>query len=245
MKEAWNFAVMRGDRRHNILCDLLRADGHSARLLPEPERWGQENLPPPGAMLIANKAGDALRQNARDAGLRLLEYGNLPSYQRENGQITAENAVQIAMKHRLRTLRGSDALVIGWGNIGKPLVQLLMAMGAHAGAAVRREEQLWQLKGQGTTPLLSCKLEQEIGEYDIVFNTAPAPLLTEAVMQQLRPGALVVDLASSPGGVDWDAAKRLEIKAVQALGLPGVFTPVSGAIAIRNAVYSLCEEEHP
>ena len=95
MKEAWNFAVLRGDRRQNILCDLLREDGYPVRLLPEPEKWGQENLPPPGAILIAAKAGEPLRRAARDAGFRLLEYGSLPSFQRENGQITAENALQV------------------------------------------------------------------------------------------------------------------------------------------------------
>ena len=136
MKEAWNFAVLRGDRRQNILCDLLREDGYPVRLLPEPEKWGQENLPPPGAILIAAKAGEPLRRAARDAGFRLLEYGSLPSFQRENGQITAENALQVAMKHRLRTLYGSDALVIGWGNIGKPLAALLLGLGARTAVAV-------------------------------------------------------------------------------------------------------------
>lgn len=244
MKEAWNFAVLRGDRRQNILCDLLREDGYPVRLLPEPEKWRQENLPPPGAILIAAKAGEPLRRAARDAGFRLLEYGSLPSFQRENGQITAENALQVAMKHRLRTLYGSDALVIGWGNIGKPLAALLRGLGARTAVAVRREEQLWQLKGEGLRPILSRRLEEEIGEYDVIFNTAPELLLTEPVLRALRPGALVVDLASRPGGVDWEWARALEIKAVQALALPGVLTPVSGALAIRNAVYSLCEEEH-
>ena len=116
---------MRGDRRQNLLCDLLIADGHRAQLLPEPEKWGRENLLPPGAFLVTAKASDALKEAALKYGFRLIEYGIIPSFVEENGAITAEGALQIAMRHRLRTLRGSDVLVIGYGGIGKPLSAIL------------------------------------------------------------------------------------------------------------------------
>ena len=235
---------MRGDRRQNLLCDLLIADGHRAQLLPEPEKWGQENLLPPGAYLVVAKASPAVREAAVQYGFRLLEYGNLPSFVEENGAITAEGAIQLALRHRLRTLRGSDVLVMGYGGIGKPLAALLKSFGASVSVAVRRAEQLWVLKGEGYLPLLSQDLETQAGEYDVLFNTAPQLLLTRPVLEQLRPGTLVVDLSSKPGGVDWQAAKELEVKAIHALALPGQLTPVSGALAIRNAVYQLCEEDH-
>lgn len=245
MKESMDFAVMRGDRRQNLVCDLLIADGHRAQLLPEPEKWGQENLLPPGAFLVTAKASPALREAALQQGFRLLEYGNLPSFQQENGAVTAEGALQVAMRHRLRTLRGSDVLVIGYGGIGRPLAALLKGLNtASVTVAVRREEQIWVLRGEGYRPMLSRDLEDQAGEYDVVFNTAPELLLTRPVLEQLRPGALVVDLASKPGGVDWQAAKELNIKTVHALALPGQLTPVSGAVAIRNAIYELCKEEH-
>lgn len=243
MKETMDFLVMRGDRRQNILCDLLIADGHNAQLLPGPEKWGRQNLPAPGALLVTAKADTALREAALAHGFRLLEYGKLPSFQRENGEVTAEGAVQVAMKHRLRTIRCSEALVIGYGSIGRPLAALLKGLGcSRVDVAVRREEQLWVLKGEGYHPFLSRDIEDRVENYDLIFNTAPELLLTRPVLEQLRPGALVVDLASKPGGVDWQAAKDLELKAVHALALPGQLTPVSGAIAIRNAVYKLCEE---
>ncbi len=245
MKERLDFLILRGDRRQNLLCDLLIADGHCAQLVGGPETWGRENLPPPGAFLVAAKADSALRQAAGDYGFRLAEYGALPGFQAENGAITAEGALQIAMKHRLRTIRGSDALVIGWGGIGRPLSALLKALGcASVSVAVRREEQLWVAKGEGYHSLLSKDIEDCAQQYDLIFNTAPELLLTRPVLEQLRPGALVVDLASRPGGVDWACAKALGVKAVHALALPGHLTPVSGAVAIQNAVYAICKEEH-
>lgn len=235
---------MHGDRRQNLLCDLLIADGHRAQILPEPEHWPRENLPPPGAILVAPKCSPGLRDAAAEYGFRVLEYGKLPSFVRENGAVTAEGALQVAMRRRLRTLRGSDALVIGYGGIGRPLAALLKGLGtASVGVAVRREEQLWVLKGEGYCPMLSADLKAQVGKYDVIFNTAPELLLTGDVMEQLRPNVLIVDLASKPGGVDWKAAQKRSIKAVHALALPGQLTPVSGALAIRNAVYELCEED--
>ncbi len=245
MKESLDFAVLRGDRRQNLLCDLLIADGHRAQLLPEPEKWDRENLFPPGAFLVAAKANDGLRESALNHGFRLIEYGGMPSFVEENGAITAEGAIQVALQHRLRTLRGSAALVIGWGGIGKPLSALCKAMGAaRTAVAVRCPDQLWRIKAEGYHPLLSQNLDSEAGEYDLIFNTAPALVLDRKALERLSPGALVVDLASRPGGVDWEAAKELEVKTVHALALPGQLTPVSGAIAIRNAVYQCFEEEY-
>ncbi len=235
---------MRGDRRQNLLCDLLIADGHRAQLLPEPEKWGRENLLPPGAFLVTAKASDALKEAALKYGFRLIEYGNIPSFVEENGAITAEGALQIAMRHRLRTLRGSDILVIGYGGIGKPLSAMLKSLGADVSVAVRREEQLWILKGEGYRPVLSKDLLQFAGEYDVIFNTAPQLLLTRPVLEQMSPGVLIVDLASRPGGVDWKTAREMELKAVHALALPGQLTPVSGAIAIQHAIYQICEEAY-
>lgn len=235
---------MRGDRRQNLLCDLLIADGHRAQLLPEPEKWGRENLLPPGAFLVTAKASDALKEAALKYGFRLIEYGNIPSFVEENGAITAEGALQIAMRHRLRTLRGSDVLVIGYGGIGKPLSAMLKSLGADVSVAVRREEQLWILKGEGYRPILSKDLFQFAGEYDVIFNTAPQLLLTRPVLEQMSPGVLIVDLASRPGGVDWKTAREMELKAVHALALPGQLTPVSGAIAIQHAIYQICEEAY-
>lgn len=235
---------MRGDRRQNLLCDLLIADGHRAQLLPEPEKWERENLLPPGAFLVTAKASDALKEAALKYGFRLIEYGNIPSFVEENGAITAEGALQIAMRHRLRTLRGSDVLVIGYGGIGKPLSAMLKSLGADVSVAVRREEQLWILKGEGYRPILSKDLLQFAGEYDVIFNTAPQQLLTRPVLEQMSPGVLIVDLASRPGGVDWKTAREMELKAVHALALPGQLTPVSGAIAIQHAIYQICEEAY-
>ena len=133
--------------------------------------------------------------------------------------------------------------IIGFGRIGQALTVRLTSLGAFVIVCARNEAQMRRAHEIGAHPLPLERIAQACAQADVIFNTVPELLLTRPVLEQLRPGTLVVDLASKPGGVDWEAARQLNVKAVHALALPGQLTPVSGAMAIRNAVYELCKEE--
>lgn len=62
---------------------------------------------------------------------------------------------------------------------------------------------------------------------------------------RLRHGAvraLVIDLASRPGGVDFAAAAELGVRCVWALSLPGKVAPVTAGRYIMDTVYHIMEE---
>ena len=80
-------------------------------------------------------------------------------------------------------------------------------------------------------------------ECDILFNTVPVRLLTRTALSLLKPGTPVIDLASKPGGLDFQAASRLGVKAVWALGLPGDVAPVSSGEMIRDTIYNILPEQ--
>ena len=75
--------------------------------------------------------------------------------------------------------------------------------------------------------------------YDLVVNTVPSRVLGEERLARLRPGCLVIDLASKPGGVDMEAASRLGVPVVWALSLPGKVAPVTSGRIIRDTVYHI------
>ena len=45
-------------------------------------------------------------------------------------------------------------------------------------------------------------LDASIGEFPLIINTVPAVLLDEHKLRLLKPKAIVLDLASKPGGDD-------------------------------------------
>ena len=53
------------------------------------------------------------------------------------------------------------------------------------------------------------------------FNTVPSLLFDRPALKALDKGTLLIDLASRPGGVDFNAAAELQIKTIWALSLPG------------------------
>ena len=58
----------------------------------------------------------------------------------------------------------------------------------------------------------------------------------------MRPGTLLIDLASEPGGVDFPSAGELGIPTVHALSLPGKVAPKASGEIIKNIIYSVMEE---
>ena len=86
------------------------------------------------------------------------------------------------------------------------------------------------------------QLEGWLCGYDLVINTVPARILTRSLLEDLTPGCLVIDLASKPGGVDFEAAADLGVKAVWALSLPGKVAPVSSGRILRDTIYHMLQE---
>jgi dipicolinate synthase subunit A len=70
----------------------------------------------------------------------------------------------------------------------------------------------------------------------------PAVILDEEKLAKLGRDCLVIDLASKPGGVDFETAKNLGLKTIWALSLPGKVSPYSaGEIILDTVLNLLCE----
>ncbi len=136
-------------------------------------------------------------------------------YLQENAAITAECAMTIARQHL--AVQESSSLVIGWGRIGKCLARLL----PRVSVAVRKERDLMALKAQGISALLLPELDAR--EYDLIFNTAPAPVLDQA---DTRPSAILIDLASQRG-IEGD-------RVIWARGLPGKMAPEEAGLLMAK-----------
>ena len=62
-------------------------------------------------------------------------------------------------------------------------------------------------------------------------------------MAKIAANALIIDLASAPGGVDFDSARRMGITAIHALSLPGKVAPKTSGEIIKNTIFNILEEE--
>jgi len=155
---------------------------------------------------------------------------------------TAEGAIQIAMEEMPTTLHNSNALILGYGRIGKTLAKMLQGIGANVYVEARKYADLAWIKSYGYRPVLLSELSQTVKDINVLFNTIPSIVLNNEVLRMLNSDCLIIDLASKPGGVDFDKAKELGLKAIWALSLPGKVAPVTAAEFIKDTAYNIIEE---
>lgn len=159
-----------------------------------------------------------------------------------NAVSTAEGAIQIAMEETYKTIHGSKILILGFGRIGKILAKMLDGMGAKVACEARKNSDLAWIKAYGYEPIPLKKIDEKLPEFDIILNTIPHIIIDSSNVSQIKKDAVVIDLASNPGGVDKEEIKKKKIKFVWALSLPGKVAPITSAQYIKETLYNILEE---
>ena len=191
----------------------------------------------PGGIILAGKSDDRLRRLFPDNVI--LEYMSREELCLKNAVPTAEGAVQTALEELPVTLSGMRVLIVGMGRIGTALAAILKGFGADITAAVRNERGTAKARLAG---IKSIRTEDIRAGYGLVFNTVPGLVFSREKLAEFGSRTLFIDLASKPGGIDFEAARELGIKTVWALGLPGRTAPVTAGEMIAETVLEMLSE---
>ena len=73
-------------------------------------------------------------------------------------------------------------------------------------------------------------------EADAIINTIPALVITKKEIDLLHEDAVVLDIASAPGGCDSAYCKEKHVPYKLALGLPGLYCPKTSAMILLEAM---------
>jgi dipicolinate synthase subunit A len=160
----------------------------------------------------------------------------------KNARITAEATVAEILKCGKYSILGQKIVVTGYGKCGKSVADLLGAMGAKVTVLARSKAARKAAKADGHNAVdFSYGAEEAYGTTMFV-NTVPACVLTENIISEMHTDAVIVDIASAPGGCDKKAAEKYGIPVISALGLPGIYTPKSSAKVLADAI---CKKTFP
>lgn len=194
---------------------------------------------PRGMPVFGGKVRETLRNQAEKLGVEVLDYAEQETFQIQNAVLTAEGAIQLALETMPGTLHGSQCLVTGYGRIGRVLAGMLHGLGAKVCVSARRPEDLAWICAAGYASLETGALHGCLENVQVVFNTVPARIFTDVLLKELPTEALVIDLASLPGGVDFDAARAQNRKVLHALALPGKTAPAAAGNVIAATVLQM------
>ncbi len=192
--------------------------------------------------ILAGRCDTKIKAMAENHRIMLVDYLCREELAMLNAIPTAEGAIQIAMEETPYTLHSSKCLIIGNGRIGKILAKMLNGLGSNVTVAARKKGDQAFAYAMGCESCSISDLGAKIEKYDIIFNTAPSMILDYHLLSKLKKNVLIIDLASKPGGVDFDEARRLGIKVIWALSLPGKVAADTAGDIICSTILNIIDE---
>ena len=152
---------------------------------------------------------------------------------------TAEGAIDVAIQNTDTTIHGSSVLILGFGRVAKEVANKFHGLSAKVTCAARKNTDLAWIKAMGYKGVNINDLGEDLKEYDIIINTVPHMIIDKEEMQYMKKNVLLIDLASSPGGINTEDAQKMNLKFVWALALPGKIAPITSAEFIKQTIYNI------
>lgn len=191
----------------------------------------------PEAVIFAGKYDKKLSDAF--SGYEIIDYMEREDLSLKNAIPTAEGAVEIALNELPVTLNRLKVLIVGLGRIGTSLAEILKGFGSDITVAVHNAKGTAKARIAGIKSVCTDKMDTD---YQLVFNTVPEMIFNSELLKRFNDDTLFIDLASKPGGIDFDSAVTLGKKVVWALGIPGKTAPVTSGEFIAETVAGIIEE---
>lgn len=151
----------------------------------------------------------------------------------KNAIPTAEGVVNIIITNTDFTIDKSKILVIGFGRVGERVSKVLKNMGANIFCIDVNKDKLANIASSSYNVIEKISEKQS---YDVIVNTVPSMVLGEDKLKLISKETLIIDVASNPGGVDYNYAKENGYNVIHELGIPGKIAPKTAADNIKQAI---------
>lgn len=238
----------------NCACLLSCLYGAECVILPIPaEKSGMINTPlsdrtlrteeltaclNSGQRLVGGSFGKEFVFAAKASGAKITDLLKDEAFAAYNASLTAEAAVGMLICESDTALAGSRILVLGYGRIGRELAKRLALLGAEVTVAARGAEARADAERTGVSAVTIEALDDITERFDFIVNTVPARILSNTALCGAAESAILMELASAPGGFDGELARNIGLKTLFASGLPGKFSPRSSAQYIKRYITS-------
>ncbi|WP_173916463.1 dipicolinic acid synthetase subunit A [Halobacillus sp. Marseille-Q1614] len=191
---------------------------------------------PAHCQIYSGIANDALKKIVKKAGRDLIPLMDRDDVAIYNSIPTVEGTIMMAIQHTDYTIHGSKVLILGLGRVGMSLARTFHQLGAKISVGVRSDAGKARVYEMGLTPIDMRDIDKYEMEFDYVLNTVPAPVVNASIIKKLPSHALILDLASKPGGTDFRYAEKRGIKAILVPGLPGLVAPKTAGNIVANVI---------
>lgn len=171
-----------------------------------------------------------------------IDYNKNESFLLENAYLTSEGALTLCKENSDTSIYNSNILIVGYGRIAKALHNDIRALGGKVTVCSRSPKSRIEALYNGASHIGFDELKKP-NKYDFIFNTVPHIVFTKAELCALKEGAVIIDLASFPGGVDTLVANSKNIKLINGRSLPSKYSKRTAGYLIGKVVYEIIRED--
>ncbi|SDY70153.1 dipicolinate synthase subunit A [Evansella caseinilytica] len=206
-----------------------------------PENWLKKT--PDHTVIYSGISNNVLKKLASNNECQLIELLERDDVAIYNSIPTAEGAVMMVIQNTDITIHDSNVAVTGFGRVGMTVARTFKNLGARVEVIANELNLRARAFEMHLDSYSLAELPQRVKNIDVIINTIPAKVLSVDVLSKMPPHALVIDLASKPGGTDFRYAEKRGIKALLAPGLPGIVAPKTAGKIIANVLTALLLEQ--
>lgn len=168
--------------------------------------------------------------------IRYYDYNNDEVFLLKNAYLTAEGALAHIIMNTDPSLTNTYALILGYGRVGRAIAEVLKHNGAKVAVAARRKASRDEAIKLCTRVYTMENFIDDITDFTTIINTIPDKIIKGEILDRIDKDCFILDLASLPGGVDFDAAKNKGLNVLHALGIPGKAAPKTAAAYLEECI---------
>ena len=151
-----------------------------------------------------------------------------------NAIITAEGTIEKIINKSEKSLFESNVCILGYGRVSKALARRIEPLCKNLIVYNNPSVNYIYTKINNIKSKYIDSFKDDIQNFDVIVNTIPSLILNKELLDKTDKNSLILDLASLPGGVDFNYAKKLNLKTIHYLGVPSKVSCLSSANTIFN-----------
>lgn len=160
----------------------------------------------------------------------------------KNAIPTVEGIIEDLIINTDITLHDSNIMVIGYGNIGKRLCDILKYMGANITVGIIDENDIDILQNKKLDYIFTdnkSSFYSALEKSEIIVNTAPSRIIDEGCISHLNKDSYILDISSSPYGIDKEVLNLNNIKNKIYSSIPGKIAPKTSGLILSKRIESI------
>lgn len=192
-----------------------------------------------GTFLFAGCLTELIVRQCEGRGIKCYDYMKNERVAIYNSIATAEGTILEMLANHPANIHGSRCLITGYGRCARTLADRLQGLHGRVTICARSERDREDAATHGYQAIPFTRLYDSIHKYEYIINTVPSLVIPKEAVARVSRDSFVADIASIPGGIDFQAARKMGIPVIHALGLPGKYAPKSSAQLLADIFLSI------